>query len=66
MNQMFERRDFLRGASSGFGTMALAMMLQEDANAERAVKISDAFSVILCKNFVDVVDSEKIAKDNLW
>lgn len=39
MNQMFERRDFLRGAGSSFGSMALAMMLREESRADRAVQV---------------------------
>lgn len=39
MKRMLDRRDFLRGTSSGFGSLALAMMLQEEGYADGAVKV---------------------------
>ena len=39
MKRILDRRDFLRGTSGGFGSLALAMMLQEDGYADGAVKV---------------------------
>ena len=36
---MFDRRDFLRVNSSGFGGLALATMLQEEGCADGTVKV---------------------------
>ncbi len=39
MKRMLDRRDFLRGTSSGFGSLALAMMLQEEGHSGGTVKV---------------------------
>ena len=39
MNRTLERRDVLRGATSGFGSLALAMMFQKESGAEGTVNV---------------------------